>query len=60
MKDFYSELSLKKAKEHYKKLPNRVKNTKFMREFYSELELKDQLLKNENSLKLWVKITNYF
>ena len=40
-----AEISLKNAKIHYKKLPDRIKKTKFMREFYSELEQKDDSLK---------------
>ena len=41
-----AELSLKNAKDHYEKLPYRIKNLKNMQEFYSELELKNQLLKS--------------
>jgi hypothetical protein len=38
-------LSLKNAKSQYEKLPDRIKKNKFMREFYSELEQKDDSLK---------------
>jgi len=41
-------LSLKNAKSQYEKLTYRIKNTKFMREFFSELELKEAKLKKEN------------
>ena len=43
-----AELSLNNAKKHYLKLPLRIKNSKFMREFYSELEHIDKRLKNTN------------
>lgn len=43
-----AELSLKNAKRYYEKLPERIKVTEFMKEFYSELEQKEELLKKEN------------
>tara|TARA_R110002111_G_scaffold111950_1_gene171696 strand:+ start:312 stop:1172 length:861 start_codon:yes stop_codon:yes gene_type:complete len=39
--------SLAIAKKYYSDLPSRIKNTKFMKEFYSELELKENMFKNE-------------
>ena len=33
-------LAISEAEFHYKKLPHRIRNTKFMREFYSELRVK--------------------
>lgn len=39
--------SLTNAKKYYYDLPIRIKNTKFMKEFYSELELKEKMFKNE-------------
>ena len=41
-----AELSIIKAEENYKKLPYRIRNTIFMREFYSELKTKKIELKN--------------
>ncbi|MCB0400004.1 MAG: hypothetical protein KDD26_10370 [Winogradskyella sp.] len=40
-----AELSIVKAEESYEKLPHRIRNAKFMREFYSELQLKKSSLK---------------
>jgi tetratricopeptide (TPR) repeat protein len=40
--------SIENAKENYNDLPNRIKGTKFMKEFYSELELKEEILKSKN------------
>jgi len=40
-----AELSIVKAEESYNKLPHRLRNAKFMREFYSELQLKKSALK---------------
>ncbi len=39
--------SIELAKKYYSDLPIRIKHTKFMKEFYSELELKEAMLKNE-------------
>lgn len=38
--------SIEMAKKYYLDLPNRIKLTKFMKDFYSELELKEEKLKN--------------
>ncbi len=38
--------SIEIAKECYNSLPYRIKGTKFMKDFYSELELKEAMLKN--------------
>lgn len=40
-----AELSIVKAEESYNKLPHRIRNAKFMREFYLELQLKKSVLK---------------
>lgn len=40
-----AEFSIVKAEESYKKLPYRLRNAKFMREFYSELQEKKNLIK---------------
>ncbi|WP_426430499.1 tetratricopeptide repeat protein [Winogradskyella sp. HB-48] len=40
-----AELTIVKAEESYEKLPYRIRNAKFMREFYSELQLKKSSLK---------------
>lgn len=40
-----AELSIVKAEESYNRLPHRLRNAKFMREFYSELQLKKSALK---------------
>jgi tetratricopeptide (TPR) repeat protein len=39
--------SIELAKKYYSDLPNRIKHTKFMKQFYSELEQKEEKLKNE-------------
>lgn len=41
-----AQLSIIKAEENYKKLPYRIRNTIFMREFYSELKTKKIEFKN--------------
>ncbi|MDY2586718.1 tetratricopeptide repeat protein [Winogradskyella aquimaris] len=41
-----AEISITQAEENFKKLPHRIRNAKFMREFYSELQLKKSSLKN--------------
>jgi tetratricopeptide (TPR) repeat protein len=46
-----AELSFKKAKNLYDKLPIRIKNTGFMKEFLNELELKEVQLKYLELLK---------
>ena len=38
-------LSIVKAEESYNRLPHRLRNTKFMKEFYSELQSKKSILK---------------
>ncbi|GAB4156419.1 MAG: hypothetical protein Tsb0033_06990 [Winogradskyella sp.] len=40
-----AEQSIIKAEENYKKLPHRIRNTQFMRKFYSELQLMKSSLK---------------
>jgi tetratricopeptide (TPR) repeat protein len=41
-----AEISISQAEENFKKLPHRIRNAQFMREFYSELQLKKSSLKN--------------
>jgi tetratricopeptide (TPR) repeat protein len=40
-----AKISIDKAEDSYKKLPHRIRNAKFMREFYSELKTKKIELK---------------
>lgn len=40
-----AEISIEKSEASYKKLPHRIRNTKFMKEFYSELQSKKLSLK---------------
>lgn len=44
--------SLSLAKEHFSRLPNRIKGTTFMKDFYNKLESKERFIKKEllNSL----------
>tara|TARA_R110002096_G_scaffold262085_1_gene455581 strand:+ start:146 stop:1006 length:861 start_codon:yes stop_codon:yes gene_type:complete len=49
LQENYTEVlkSLAIAKKYYSDLPSRIKNTKFMKEFYSKLELKETLVKKK-------------